>query len=328
MITRSLGIIPALVVLFAGVAVAQQPALANVSEILNQHDRALIRDLGAYLKQNPKADDRDQGFAALFNKAIEHDWFADNEEAALRYLKNDPDGPVKALAQIISTMARAQAGHHDEALTRYLELMKGLGKSDQEDFATSFSETFATSAITAGEFAIARQIYQTLQERFPDSPGLHDKAARELARLDKVGKAAPSFEAQDLAGKAVRMESLRGKYVLIDFWATWCAPCVGELPRIQEAYRKYHDAGFDVLSVSLDETRIAVADFVKVRRLPWPQLHNSTAGADLVDAFGVSSIPAAYLVDPDGKIIRLDLRGPALESTLAQLMSKAQKTTK
>ena len=96
MSTKSLWMIPGLVVVLAGSSSAQQPAASNVSEILGQHDRALIRELGAYLKQNPKADDRDQGFAALFNKAIEHDWFADNEEAALRYLKNDPDGPVKA----------------------------------------------------------------------------------------------------------------------------------------------------------------------------------------------------------------------------------------
>ncbi|MGZ3431111.1 MAG: redoxin domain-containing protein [Isosphaeraceae bacterium] len=328
MSTKSLWMIPGLVVVLAGSSSAQQPAASNVSEILGQHDRALIRELGAYLKQNPKADDRDQGFAALFNKAIEHDWFADNEEAALRYLKNDPDGPVKALAQIIATMARAQAGRHDEALARYKELMNGLGKSDQEDFATSFTETFATSAVTAGEFAIARQVYQALQERFPDSPGLRDKVARELGRLDRVGKPAPGFEAQDLAGKAVRLESFKGKYVLFDFWATWCAPCIGELPRLQDAYRKYHGAGFEIISVSLDETRTAVTDFVKVRKLPWPQLHNGTAGADLVDAFGVSSIPAAYLVDPDGKIIRLDLRGTALETTLAQLMSTKPKTTK
>ena len=118
-------------------------------------------------------------------------------------------------------MARAQAGRHDEALARYKELMNGLGKSDQEDFATSFTETFATSAVTAGEFAIARQVYQALQERFPDSPGLRDKVARELGRLDRVGKPAPGFEAQDLAGKAVRLESFKGKYVLFDFWATW-----------------------------------------------------------------------------------------------------------
>jgi thiol-disulfide isomerase/thioredoxin len=328
MSTRSLLLIPGLAVVLAGVSPAQQPTASSISEILGQHDRALIRELGAYLKQNPKADDRDQGFAALFNKAIEHDWFADNEEMALRYLKNEPDGPVKALAQIIATMARAQAGRHDEALARYMELMNGLGKSDQEDFATSFSETFATSAVAAGEFAIARQVYQALQEQFPDSPSLRDKVARELGRLDRVGKPAPGFEAQDLSGKAVRLESFKGKYVMVDFWATWCAPCIGELPRLQAAYRKYHGAGFEILSISLDETRTAVTDFVKVRKLPWPQLHNGTAGADLVDAFGVSSIPAAYLIDPDGKIIRLDLRGTALETTLAQLISTTPRTTK
>jgi peroxiredoxin len=310
------------------VAAAQEPLDSSVSEILDRHDRALIRELGAYLRKNPKADDRDQAYAALFNKAIEHDWFAETEEAAQRYLKNDPDGPVKALAQIITTMARAHAGRYDEALARYRELMKGLGKSDQEEFATSFTDTFASSAITAGEFAIARQVYQTLQERFPDSPSLRDKVARELSRLHRVGKPAPGFEAQDLAGKAVRLDSLKGKYVLVDFWATWCAPCITDLPRLQEAYRKYHGAGFEIVSVSLDETRTAVVDFVKVRKLPWLHLHNATAGADLVEAFGVSSIPAAYLIDPEGKIVQLDLRGPALETTLPKLIKTKGQTTK
>ena len=214
------------------------------------------------------------------------------------------------------TMGRAQAGQYKTALVRYKELMQGLGKTDQEEFATSFTDTFAASAIAAGEFAVARQVYQTLQERFPESPAVREKVAKELNRLDKVGKPAPAFEAQDLTGKAVSIESLQGKYVLVDFWATWCAPCVAELPRLQEAYRKYHDAGFEILGVSLDETRAAVADFVKVRKLPWPQVHNATAGADLVEAFGVSSIPAAYLIDPEGTIIRLDLRGQALETIL------------
>ena len=72
--------------------------------------------------------------------------------------------------------------------------------------------------------------------------------------------------------------------------------------------------GFEIVAVSLDETRSAVADFVKVRKLPWPRSTMRTAGADLVEAFGVSSIPAAYLIDPEGKIIRLDLRGSGLDT--------------
>ena len=312
----------------AGLAVAlaargDEPAGANVAAIQAKHDRALIRDLADYLHSNPRADDRDQAYAALFNKSIEHDWFTDTETLAQQYLKSDPDGPVKALAQIIQTMARAQAGRFDEALSRYKELMQGLGQSDQEEFATSFSDTLANSAIAAAEYGVAREVYSTLRSRFGESPNLRQKIDADLKRLDKVGRPAASFTAEDITGKSIRMDAYRGKHVLVDFWATWCAPCVGELPRLQEAYRKYHDAGFEIISVSLDESKTAVSDFAKVRSLPWPQLHNATCTVDLVEAFAVGSIPATYLVDPDGTIIRLDLRGKALDQTLSRLIKPA-----
>jgi thiol-disulfide isomerase/thioredoxin len=158
-------------------------------------------------------------------------------------VKTDPDGPVKALAQIVMTMARAHAGHYDEALARFRELMQGLNQNEQEEFAASFSEDLAQEAITAGEFAAAREVYTTLQARFSDSPNLRQKIQSEVKRLDKVGRPAPGFSADDVTGKSVRLSAYRGKYVLIDFWATWCAPCISELPRLQAAYRAYHDAG-------------------------------------------------------------------------------------
>src|SRR5262249_20911585 len=82
-----------------------EPPATSVAEIQAKHDRAFIRELTDYLDKNPRAADRDQAYAALFNKAIEHDWFAETEELGRTYLKVDPDGPVKALAQIILTMA-------------------------------------------------------------------------------------------------------------------------------------------------------------------------------------------------------------------------------
>nr|WP_303652816.1 TlpA disulfide reductase family protein [Paludisphaera mucosa] len=192
--------------------------------------------------------------------------------------------------------------------------------ADQEEFAASFSETFATAAVAAGEIDVAAQVYQSLAAKFPDSAALKQKAETELGRFARVGKPAPALEAQDLEGKTVRLGDLRGKFVLVDFWATWCTPNIVELPRLQDAYKKYHGAGLEIVSVSLDDTRTAVVDFVKARKIPWVQLHNTTAGVDCVEAFGVSSIPATYLIDPQGTIIRLDLRGGALEEVLSKLI--------
>jgi peroxiredoxin len=301
---------------------AAEPAATSVAEIQVRHDRALIRDLAEYLGKNPNAEDRDQAYAALFNKAIEHDWFAETEELGRQYLKVDPDGPVKALAQIILTMGRAQAGQFDNALARFRELIQGLDPNDQEEFAASFSDSLAMSAVAAGEFGAAREVYATLLSRFGESPKLRQKVQTDLKRLDQVGKPAPSFAAEDIQGQPVRLASYHGKYVLLDFWATWCGPCIAELPRLQAAYQTYRDAGFEIIGVSLDETKTAVVDFVKSRKIPWRQVCNNGGSADLVEAFGVNSIPATYLIDPEGTIIRLDLRGKALDETLKRLLKR------
>jgi len=294
----------------------------GVAEIQATHDRALIRDLVAYVGKSPKADDLDQAYMTLFDKVIEHDWFGDHEALAKRYLAERPDGPVRSLAQIVATMARAQADDFPAALARYDDLMKGLGKSDQEEFASNFADSLASAAIAAGEYPTARRVYQTLLDHYGESPTLRQKVKDELTRLDKVGKPAPDIAVKDLKGDRLQLQTLRGQYVLLDFWATWCAPCVAELPRLKAAHEKHVGHGFAIVGVSLDETKEAVTDFVKTRKIRWQQVHNATCGADLVEAYGVGTIPATFLIDPQGIITRLDLRGPALDAALAKIFKE------
>jgi peroxiredoxin len=310
----------------ASVVAAQESKPSGVSALQDKHDRALLHDLKTYIDEHPKAEDLEQAYMLLFNKAIEHDWFAENEAPAARYLTDQPDGPVQSLARIVSTMSRAQAGRYAEALARYKELMRGLGKEDQEEFAANFADTLAGAATTAGEYAIAQQVYEILLERYGESPTLRQKIRDDLSRLDKVNKPAPGLSVKDVKGEQFRLADLKGKYVLVDFWATWCAPCVAELPKVQAAYAKYHGRGFEVVGVSLDETKTALLDFVKSRNIPWRQIHNASSGGDFVEAFGVNSIPATFLIDPEGTIIRLELRGPALDQTLAKLIKGAAVT--
>ena len=161
---------------------------------------------------------------------------------------------------------------------------------------------------------------EALLDRFPENPELQQKARADLARLDLVGRPAPRVVAEDLYGAIFRLSDLKGQVVLVDFWATWCAPCLADLPALQAAYSKYHARGFEVVSISLDETADPLVDFVKARKLPWRQVHNATCGGDAVAALGVTNIPATFLGAPDGTIARIDLRGPALEKALGTLI--------
>ena len=307
-------------------AAAQAPASAapapkSVAAIQDATDRTLIRDLLAYIKASPKADDLDQAYMKVFDKAIEHDWFAEHEAVAQQYLAAYPDGPVRSLARIVVTMGRAGAGKYDEALASYEALIAGLGGADQEEFAVTFTESLAEAATAAGEVAIARKVYDDYMKKFgADNPNLVQRVQAELGQLDKVGTAVPDASVTDLAGRPFRFADLKGKYVLVDFWATWCAPCTAELPRMQAAYAKYKGKGFEVVGVSLDEAKGAVDEFVKARKIPWRQVHNATSHGDLVEAFGVRTIPATFLVDPSGKIIRLEVRGAALDKALETLI--------
>lgn len=115
----------------------------------------------------------------------------------------------------------------------------------------------------------------------------------------------------------------KGTYVLIDFWASWCGPCIRELPNVLSCYKKYHNKGFDIIGVSLDEDSKAWKAAIRKFNLPWPQM-SDLAGwqSKAVTTYSFSGIPHTVLVDPQGLIIAKDLRGTALEEKLAELISK------
>jgi len=134
-----------------------------------------------------------------------------------------------------------------------------------------------------------------------------------------IGQQAPDFELKDLDGKGVKLSGLKGKYVLLDFWASWCGPCRKENPTVVKAYDNYKAKGFTVLGVSLDSSEPAWRKAVKEDGMPWVQvLNDKKVGAERL--YEVKGIPANFLLDPQGKIIATNLRGPALEQALEQFI--------
>jgi thiol-disulfide isomerase/thioredoxin len=139
-------------------------------------------------------------------------------------------------------------------------------------------------------------------------------------RTAVVGRPAIEFTEKDIDGRLVTLSSYRGKYVLIDFWASWCHPCRAENPNVTAAYHKFKDKGLNILSVSLDGGREAWLKAVKQDKLEWTQVSNLKAFDDeVVVKYGIHSIPRNFLIDPTGKIVAMDLRGPELEEKLGEI---------
>ena len=136
-----------------------------------------------------------------------------------------------------------------------------------------------------------------------------------------IGAKAPMFALPSSDGTIVSLSSFKGKYVLLDFWASWCAPCRGENPHVVAAYQKFKDKGFTVLGVSLDNSKDAWMRAINDDHLTWTQVSDLKGWSNAVALmYAVQSIPTNFLIDPNGQIVARDLRGDQLIEALTTIL--------
>ncbi|GAB4028440.1 redoxin domain-containing protein [Spirosoma koreense] len=191
------------------------------------------------------------------------------------------------------------------------------------DMGTSLVSLFALNFIN---IETDFPIYESLAERFekenPNSPHAKSLIGR-VARIKgvSVGAVAPEIALSDTTGNPVPLSSLRGKYVLLDFWASWCGPCRAENPNVVRMYNKFKDKGFAIYSVSLDQAKTNWTKAIRNDNMTWTHVSDlkywQSAAAQ---QYGVQAIPATFLLDKDGKIIAKNLRGDALEQKLEEVL--------
>jgi thiol-disulfide isomerase/thioredoxin len=228
------------------------------------------------------------------------------------------------LADSILTATKKEA---DKANDRFKKYLGAYMDSSSDPILALFSLGYLRSFYHSDDPGKLEKSVNSIAARFPKNETVDAMVTQfnlELAQYKAtphVGNIAPNISLPDTTGIALSLSSLRGQYVLIDFWASWCGPCRNENPNVVKAFNKYKDKNFTIYSVSLDKDKQDWEDAIISDKLSWHHVSDLKSwDSPVVSLYGFNAIPTNVLIDPQGKIIATDLRGDDLENKLAEVL--------
>ena len=262
------------------------------ADIAAKHAAASATELEAYLKENPEAKDKSEAIDLLLS-AYE--------------LTGNSKGSAKLLQARFDALPSGAEIDPQQLYQTTQSLFDALAKAGDKEGAKKL-------IATAIEKCKGHQAGEQLKRAFAGMEG--------SLNTPQIGQPM-EIKFTSIQGEEIDLAKMTGKVVLVDFWATWCGPCIRELPNVQKTYDKYHDKGFEIIAISLDQDKGKLTKFIDEKMMPWPQYFDGKGwGNEISTGFGIRSIPATFLIGTDGKVAATDLRGGALERAVAAQLEK------
>jgi thiol-disulfide isomerase/thioredoxin len=258
--------------------------------------------------------------------------------SAERYLAGSGTAAdVRALATLLTSVNDSEHGRFDKAIGRFRTLLADRQRTAASDpmALLGVGETFLRRLIRAGRYDEARQFCSLLADASGE-PEVSAHFASSLKSLKLVGRAAPTIDAIDVDGRRVRLSDLKGKVVLVTFWASWCPPCLDAFPRLNAVQEKYRGRGLEIIGVNLDahhedvkdvKTAMPIVRHVLVHNgVTWANVLNDEGNdSDIARAYGVESVPTNALIGTDGTILGVSIGEPELEAAILKALASGSR---
>ena len=244
------------------------------------------------------------------------------------FISRYPDSPEAVEAHLNLGQLYAQTGEAEKAVSHLETFMaRSDGRKPEEIAVAKFF--LAKGYLMVGQIEKAEAPLRDVANGGQGIPErIRNAAAADLARIPilrklVIGNPAVAIKAATSDGKEITLDKYRGKVLLLDFWASWCGPCRQEMPNVKKTYNEFHDKGFEILGISLDDNNAKFRSYVDEQKMPWPQIFDGKGwNSEVGKLYAVNSIPATFLLDRAGKIRYRDLRGNDLYEAVKTLIAE------